>query len=91
MTTHQLQLDTGFPVAATGTGSRPLGVDAWLGWAADRLAAIRRIRQRRRAIGELTRMSDWRLQDMGIPRDQIVEVIDGLIAREGPAMRHRAN
>ncbi len=90
MTTHQLQLDTGFPVAATGTGSRPLGVDAWLRWATDRLAMIRRMRQRRRAIGELARMPDWRLQDLGIPRDQIAEVVDGLIAREGPSLGRRA-
>ncbi len=84
MTTHQLLLDAGSPAATTGTGSRPSGVDTWFGWAADRLAAVRRIQQRRRAIGELARMSDSRLQDLGIPRDQIAEVVDGLIAREGP-------
>ncbi len=89
MTTHQLRLDAGFPVAATRAGSRPLGTGAWLTWATDRLEAVRRIRQRRRAIGELARMSDWRLQDLGIPRDQIAEVVDGLIAREGPPMGRR--
>jgi uncharacterized protein YjiS (DUF1127 family) len=91
MTTHELRLDTGFPVAATRAGSRPLDIDPWLRWAADRLAAVRRIQQRRRAIGELARMSDSRLQDLGIPRDQIAEVVDGLIAREGPAMGRRAD
>jgi uncharacterized protein YjiS (DUF1127 family) len=50
---------------------------------------MRRIQQRRRAIGELARMSDWRLQDLGIPRDQIAEVVDGLIARQGPSMGRR--
>ncbi len=90
MTTNQLRLATGFPVATTGTGSWPPGVGAWLTWATDRLAVIRRIRQRRRAIGELARMSDWRLQDLGIPRDRIAEVVDGLIAREGPSMGRRA-
>jgi uncharacterized protein YjiS (DUF1127 family) len=50
-----------------------------------------RIRQRRRAIGELAQMSDSRLRDLGIPRDQIAEVVDGLIAREGPAMGRRAD
>ncbi len=89
MTTNQLRLDTGFPMATTGTGSRPPGVGAWLRWTADRLAAMRRIQQRRRAIGELARMSDWRLQDLGIPRDQIAEVVDGLIARQGPSMGRR--
>lgn len=91
MTTHPLRLDTGFPVEATRTGSRPLGVDPWLRWAADRLAAVRRMQQRRRAIGELARMSDWRLRDLGIPRDQIAQIVDGLIAREGPAMGRRAD
>jgi len=91
MTTHPLRLATGFPVATTGTGSRPLEIGPWLRWAAERLAAVRRIQQRRRAIGELARMSDWRLQDLGIPRNQIAQVVDGLIAREGPAMGRRAD
>jgi len=56
-------------------------------WARARLEAFRHYQQRRRAIGELVRMSDWRLADLGIPRDRIAEVVDGLIAREGPANR----
>ncbi len=91
MTTKQLRLDTDFPAAAAGIGSRPPGIGTWLTWAADRLAALRRIRQRRRAISELARMADWRLQDLGIPRDRIAEVVDGLIAREGPAMGRRTD
>ena len=91
MTTKQLLFDTGFPAAATGTGSRPSGVETWLKWAADRLAAVRRIQQRRRAIGELARMSNSRLRELGIPRDQIAQVVDGLIAREGPTMGRRAD
>ena len=90
MTTQQLHLDRDFPVAAAGTRSWPPEIGAWLAWVADRLALIRRMRQRRQAIGELARMSDWRLQDMGIPRDQIAEVVDGLIAREGPSLGRRA-
>ena len=90
MTTKQLHLDTDFPVAAAGTGSWPPEIGAWLTWATGRLAMIRRMRQRRRAIGELARMPDWRLQDLGIPRDQIAEVVDGLIAREGPSLGRRA-
>ena len=57
----------------------------WLDGARRVLAAFRRMHQRRRAIAELTRMSDWRLADLGIPRDQIREVVDGLMAREGPS------
>ena len=52
-----------------------------------RLEAMGRIRQRRRAINQLSRMSDGALLDMGIPRDRIPEVVDGLIAREGPGAR----
>jgi len=89
MTTQQLHLDRDFPVAAAGTGSWLPGVGVWLTWATDRLAMIRRIQQRRGAIGELARMSDWRLQDLGIPRDRIAEVVDGLIAREDPSMGRR--
>jgi len=59
----------------------------WLTWAQGRLAAIRLVRQRRRAISELARMSDARLADLGIPRGQIPEVVDGLISREGPTFR----
>ncbi len=55
-----------------------------LSWAKGRLAAIRLLRQRRKAIGELARMSNKRLEDLGIPRGQIPEVVDGLIARQGP-------
>ena len=86
MNTNQLQLGTDFRVETTRTGSRPLGIGPWLEWARDRLAAVRRIQQRRRAIGELARMSDWRLADLGIPRDRIAEVVDGLISREGPSV-----
>ena len=91
MTTKQLHLDTDFPVAAAGTGSWPPEIGAWLAWAANRLATIRRIQQRRQAIGELARMSDWQLQDLGIPRDQIAEVVDGLIARQGPSSGRRTD
>jgi uncharacterized protein YjiS (DUF1127 family) len=91
MTTQQLHLDRDFPLAAAGTGSWLPGVGAWLTWATDRLAAIRRIQQRRQAIGELARMSDWQLQDLGIPRDQIAEVVDGMIAREGPSSGRRTD
>ncbi len=84
MNTSQIQLATDFRVDAPGTASWPSEVGTVLAWAKNRLAVVRRLRQRRRAIGELSRMPDWQLRDMGIPRDQIAEVVDGLIAREGP-------
>lgn len=90
MNTNRIGLATDFRVAAPGSGSRFLEFHAWLAWAKNRLEAVRRLGQRRRAIAELSRMSDWRLRDMGIPRDQIADVVDGLIAREGPSVGHRA-
>ena len=83
MNTKQIHLGTDFHEERSRPRSSELGV--WLTWAKDRLAALRRLRQRRHAISELARMSDSRLQDLGIPRDQIAEVVDGLIARQGPS------
>lgn len=57
-----------------------------LTWTKGRVAAVVRVRQRRRAIRELARMSDARLADLGIPRGQIPEVVDGLVARQGPGV-----
>lgn len=84
MNTNQIRLETDFPVEALRPGSGSAG--GLLAWARGGLLALRRHQQRRRAISELVRMSDWRLADLGIPRDQIPEVVDGLIAREGPAV-----
>jgi uncharacterized protein YjiS (DUF1127 family) len=67
--------------------SRGTGAGGWLSLLKGRLDALGRIRQRRRAINQLSRMSDESLLDMGIPRDRIPEVVDGLIAREGPGAR----
>jgi uncharacterized protein YjiS (DUF1127 family) len=82
MNSNTIQLDT--KAGAAISRHRPAPVTGWLDAARGVLAAFRRVRQRRRAINELSRMSDWRLADMGIPRDRIPEVVDGLIAREGP-------
>ena len=84
MNTNQMRLATDFQVETRGTAPWPSEGGTLLAWAKNRLAVVRRLRQRRRAIGELSRMPDWQLRDMGIPRDQIAEVVDGLIAREGP-------
>lgn len=58
-----------------------------LNWARQRLAGLRRHQQRRQAIRELSRMSDWRLRDMGIERGHIAAVVDGLMERQGPPCR----
>ena len=89
MNTKQIHPGTDFGVALSRPRSSELG--AWLTWAKQRLEALGRLHQRRRAIGELARMSDSWLQDLGIPRDQIAEAVDGLIAREGPARRPSLN
>lgn len=88
MSSNTIRLDTGFPADPAGTGSRDAA--GWLGWARNGYLALRRHRQRRQAIVELSRMPDWRLADMGIPRGQIAEIVDGLIAREGPSAAGRA-
>ena len=82
MNTNTMRLDAEFRAHASGV--RRGDTAGWLTWAKSGLASLRGMRQRRRAIAELSRMSDWRLADMGIPRDRIAEVVDGLIAREGP-------
>ena len=82
MNSNTMQLDT--KSGAAISRHRPAPVAGWLDAAKGVLAAFRRVRQRRRAIGELARMSDWRLADLGIPRDRIPEVVDGLIARQAP-------
>jgi uncharacterized protein YjiS (DUF1127 family) len=51
------------------------------------LEALGRLRQRRRAINQLSRMSDGALLDIGVARDRIPDVVDGLIARDGPGAR----
>lgn len=89
MNTNQIRLDSGFPEAGLGVGSRRAG--GLRAWASSTLDALRRHQQRRRAIAELTRMSDWRLADLGIPREQIREVVDGMIAREGPSAKGACN
>ena len=89
MSTNAIQLDAEFRVETSRARSPETA--GWLNWAKHRFEAVRRLRQRRRAISELSRMSDWRLADMGIPRDQIAEVVDGLIERGGPAIGRSAS
>lgn len=85
MNTNQMRLS---PDGCTaGLEVRPSSTDRLHTWASQRFAALRRYQQRRGAIAELRRMSDWRLADLGIPRERIVEVVDGLIAREGPEVK----
>ncbi len=90
MNTNQIRLGADFRAAAPRAWPHAPDIGAWLAWAKNRLEAARGLRQRRQAIAELSRMPDWRLADLGIPRGQIAEVVDGLIAREGPSIRRRA-
>ncbi len=90
MNTNQIRLDAGFRVAAPEAWPHAPDFGAWLTWAKNLLEAARGLRQRRQTIAELSRMPDWRLADLGIPRHQIAEVVDGLIAREGPSNQRLA-
>lgn len=71
----------------TGLGFQQDAGGGLFKWTKQRLEGLRRHRQRRLAIRELSRMSDWRLRDLGIERGHITEVVDGLIARQGPTQR----
>lgn len=44
------------------------------------IAAISRRRARRLAIAELERMSDYRLRDIGLSRDQISAFVSGQVS-----------
>jgi uncharacterized protein YjiS (DUF1127 family) len=79
MSTNTIRLEADLRAAAPDARG-------WLGWARKGFQALRRMRQRRRAIVELSRMSRWRLADLGIRQDQIAKVVDGLIEREGPGL-----
>jgi uncharacterized protein YjiS (DUF1127 family) len=86
MNTNTIHIGADLGVETPRGRPRTPDVSTVLTWANSRLAAVRRLRQRRRAIIELSRMSDAGLRDLGIPRDRIAEVVDGLIAREGPSV-----
>ena len=84
MNTNTIQIGADLGVETSRAWPRIPDFGGLLTWTKGRLAAVHLLRQRRRAISELARMSDGRLADLGIPRGQIPEVVDGLIAREGP-------
>ena len=43
------------------------------------LAAVSRWRQRNRGIRELSRLSDWQLQDIGLTRGSISAAVDSML------------
>lgn len=87
MSTNTIPMGAEFQAEAARTPAHGAGEGGWLALLQGRLQAVGRMRQRRRAINQLSRLSDGALLDMGIPRDRIPEVVDGLIAREGPGAR----
>ena len=54
-------------------------------WLGNALAAVSRWRQRNRAIRELSRLSDWQLQDIGLTRGSIVEAVDSMLTVQSPS------
>lgn len=87
MNTNTIPMGAEFQAEDARIHSQAAGNGGWLALLRGRLEAVGQFRQRRRAINQLSRMSDEALLDMGIPRDRIPEVVDGLIAREGPGAR----
>lgn len=47
--------------------------------------AVSRWRQRNRAIRELSALSDWQLQDIGLTRGSISETVDRMLTRQTPS------
>ena len=86
MNTNTIRIGADLGVETSRVRPRVPHFSGLLTWAKGRVATVDRVRQRRRAISELARMSDARLTDLGILRGQIPEVVDGLIAREGPGI-----
>ena len=86
MTTNTIPVGPGLRSTHAGTAPRA-GDVGWLALIRRQLAAMGRLRARRKAILTLARMSDAALLDIGIPRDRIPDAVDGLIAREGPDAR----
>lgn len=86
MTTNIVPMDA----ALHAEERRHAGKSRWRNLLGARLAPVGRMRQRRRAISQLSRLSDEALLDLGIPRDRIPEVVDGLIARQGPDARRQS-
>ena len=87
MTTNTIPMGAEFQAEDARIRSHAAAKGGWWGLLKGRLEAVARIRQRRRAINQLSRMSDEALLDIGVPRDRIPEVVDGLISREGPGAR----
>ncbi|MDX1431547.1 MAG: DUF1127 domain-containing protein [Gammaproteobacteria bacterium] len=77
MNTNSVRIHADLP--AVSSAATPTG--GWLDGVKRAFTALRRRHRRNRAIAELARMPDWRLEDMGIPRGRIVEVVEGLMAR----------
>ena len=82
MNTNTVHIGTELRAAAPAAG--------WLAplWRA--AAAIRRRYRRGQAIAELSRMPDWRLEDMGISRGQIVDVVLAAVVRVDRLVVHGA-
>ena len=87
MSTNTIPMGAEFRAEGARIGTGSAAKSGLLTILRGRLEAVGRLRRRRRAINQLSRMSDGALLDMGIPRDRIPEVVDGLIAREGPGAR----
>lgn len=63
----------------------------WLGRATSAvIAAVRRHHNRRVAIQQLAKLSDYALYDIGLSRSQIREVVDGMRTPEQLEAEHKA-
>ena len=79
---------TGHLKASTDVASRGHGVVSHLrGWLQNLGATLRRNHERRTAIRELRALSDRQLEDIGVVRAQIPEIVQTLSARKAVEKR----
>ena len=63
-------------------------VNAVAEWVANTVGAVRTWNARSAAVGDLSRLNDHLLKDIGIHRGEIRAVVDGMLSRP-PAREHR--
>lgn len=77
--TNQRSVTVDSPIGVEVSIAAYQAVDALVTGGARLAGAIARWRNRRRAIGELSRLSDHMLKDIGVARGDIRDVVDGLL------------
>jgi uncharacterized protein YjiS (DUF1127 family) len=83
MSNHTSHLDTSIDVTSRGHGV----VSQHRGWLQNLRTTLRRNHERRTAIRALSALSDRQLEDIGVVRGQIPEIVQTLSARKAAEER----